>query len=118
MINPGFKAGSNIAMKVPAHLYEKTLSFYEETLALPITHEKESAVVEFGAVRLWLDRVSAMTQPELWLEVTTPDVAAASGYLEEQGVARCDEVEPLPADMEGFWVAAPGGVVHLVTGDA
>lgn len=115
MTNPGFKPGTNIAMKLPAHLFEQTISFYEETLDLPVSHDEHGVVVEFGAVRLWLDRVPAMTQPELWLEVTTPDTAAASDYLQQQGVVRCDDVEQLPKDLDGFWVAAPGGMVHLVT---
>ncbi len=118
MTNPGFKPGTNIAMKVPAHLFEQTVSFYEETLSLPVKCEEDSVVVEFGAVRLWLDKVPAMTQPELWLEVTTRDTAAASDYLRQRGVVRCDQVETLPEDLDGFWIAAPGGLVHLVTREA
>ncbi|TQV82033.1 hypothetical protein [Denitrobaculum tricleocarpae] len=118
MTSPGFKPGTNIAMKLPAHLFDQTVSFYEETLSLPVEYEEESAVVDFGAVRLWLDKVPAMTQPELWLEVTTPDTVAASDYLQQQGVVRCDQVEPLPEGLDGFWIAAPGGIVHLVAREA
>ena len=31
------------------------------------------------------------------------------------GAVRCDAVEPLPPDLEGFWVVSPADVVHLVT---
>ena len=113
--NPGFKPGANIAMKVPVHLFEQTVAFYEDTLALPVTRSEEGVTVDFGALRLWLDKVPAITQPELWLEVETPDTAAAADYLERSGVVRCDAVEKLPPDLDGFWVAAPGGIVHLVT---
>ena len=33
-MKPTFQPGRNIAMKVPAHEYQRTLAFYRETLAL------------------------------------------------------------------------------------
>jgi hypothetical protein len=29
-------------------------------------------------------------------------------------VVRCDEVEKLPPDLDGFWIMNPAGIVHLV----
>ena len=114
---PAFKAGTNIAMKVPTHLFDEMVAFYEDALGLPVSHRDSGAVVEFGGMTLWLDKVAAMTQPELWLEVTTPDTATAARHLQDAGVVRCDEIEGLPPDFDGFWVAAPGGLIHLVAKD-
>lgn len=111
---PLFAAGANIAMKVPAHLFDQMRAFYADTLGLQITEEGDSLKVAFGAWTLWLDRSPAMTQPELWLELTTPDTAAAARHLADKGVVRCDEAERLYEGFDGFWIAAPGGMVHLV----
>ena len=113
---PTFSPGTNIAMKVPAHLFDRMVAFYEDALGLAVTRRETGASVAFGSVTLWLDRVAAMTQPELWLEVRTADTAAAARHLAAAGVVRCDEVEALPPEFDGFWISAPGGVVHLVAG--
>jgi hypothetical protein len=73
-------------------------------------------VFEFGANRLWLDRVPALSQAELWLELQVNDTRKAAHHLESAGVVRCDEVEALPAGFDGFWVSSPAAVVHLVCG--
>lgn len=114
---PRFGPGANIAMKVPSRLFRETVAFYEETLGLPVTRDGSSAKVAFGGVTLWLDEVPAMTQPELWLELRTPDTAEAARHLAARGVPRCDEVEKLPNSFDGFWIAAPGGMIHLVRGE-
>ena len=111
---PSFSPGTNIAMKVPTHLFDQMLAFYGGTLGLPISRDGSSVKVDFGGCTLWLDNVPGMTQPELWLELAVSDTAEAARYLEGQGVPRCDEIEPLPADFDGFWIAAPGGMIHLV----
>lgn len=111
---PPFTPGRNIAMKVPSHMFEAMVAFYGEILALPTTRDGSSVKVAFGACTLWLDNVPAMTQPELWLELTVPDTAAAARHLAQSGVPRCDEVEKLPAGFDGLWIAAPGGMIHLI----
>ncbi len=113
---PDFAPGSNIALKIPPHLFDATVAFYRDTLGLPVTDDPGGVTVAFGGVTLWLDRVDHVSQPEVWLEVTTADTGAAARHLADAGVVRCDEVEPLPDDFDGFWVSGPGGVVHLVTG--
>lgn len=113
---PGFAGGRNIALKTPAHLYDETCRFYAEKLGLPVAERQaNSTVFDFGALKLWVDRVEAMTQPEIWLELTVEDPEAAAGHLAERGVVRCDAVEPLPSGFPGFWIAGPGNIVHLVS---
>lgn len=109
-----FEGGSNIALKVPAHLYDATLRFYRDVLNLPMIPDAGEAVFAFGSMRLWIDRLPALSQPELWLELRTDDPEAAAADLAGHGVPRCDVIEALPDDFPGFWVAGPGGVVHLV----
>jgi catechol 2,3-dioxygenase-like lactoylglutathione lyase family enzyme len=114
---PAFRGGRNIALKVPGFLYDATVAFYRDTLALPLLERHDaSTVFAFGPVRLWVDRVAALSRSEVWLEVVTPDTAAAAIQLGAAGVVRCDEVEALPPGFDGFWVAGPGGTVHLVAG--
>jgi catechol 2,3-dioxygenase-like lactoylglutathione lyase family enzyme len=114
---PSFAAGTNIAMKLPERLYARTLAFYRDTLGLPLLSESpDGAVVAFGAMRLHLDRVPAQSQTDLWLQVVAADTDAARAHLAAHGVASCDEVEPLPEGFDGFWIAAPSGTIHLVSG--
>ena len=113
---PDFRGGRNIALKLPERHYAATLVFYRDVLGLAVLHEGESgAVIDLGPIRLWLDRVARQSQPDLSLELTVDDVAAAGRYLAEHGVRRCDEVEQLPDGFDGFWIAAPAGIIHLVS---
>jgi hypothetical protein len=110
-----FKAGRNIAMKVPSHLYEATVAFYRDVIALPpLTAHDPAVVFAFGDKQLWIDRVPFLSQAEVWLEVVTDDLAAAETALEDWGVVRCDEIEPLPDGFHGFWIANPASIIHLV----
>ena len=110
-----FRPGRNIAMKLPERLYAPTLAFYKDTLKLRIVEERDDgALVDFGPVRLHLDRVASQSQTDLWLQVETDDPDAAAAQLAARGVARCDEVEALPPGFSGFWIAAPSGTIHLV----
>ena len=113
---PVFQADTDIALKVPSALFDEMVAFYAETLGLPVTPQGTSVKVAFGPCTLWLDNVPAITQPELWLKVTTPDTARAADFLAERGVRRCDEVEELPSGFDGFWASGPGGVIHLIAG--
>jgi hypothetical protein len=116
---PTFRGGRNIAIKVPPHEWEKTVAFYKETLGLSVIQELpegiQTVVFEFGSNQLWVDRVEAMSQAEIWLEVIATDISAGANHLKSAGVARRDEIEPL--DFEGFWISSPAGIIHLVAGE-
>lgn len=117
--NPTFSGGVNIAIKVPLHQYEATVSFYRDTLNLPLVEEEqEGCIFQFGPVRLWVDKAPNLARSDVWLELETNDTMAAARYLKNQGVPRCDELESLPEDFDGFYVSDPAGVVHLVVGEA
>lgn len=115
-----FDGGRNIAMKVPPHQWEQTVRFYRETLGLrqldnPFDSGPQSVGFEFGANRLWIDRVPGVSQAELWLQVTTSDTALAADHLATaSGVTRCDEIEPL-GTTTAFWISSPAAIVHLVS---
>lgn len=112
-----FKAGRNIAIKLPERDYADTLVFYRDTLGFNVLEEHENgAIIEFGHIRLNLDRVPHQSQTDVWFEIETPDTVAAAKHLERSDVTRCDEVEALPKGFDGFWVAAPAGTIHLISG--
>lgn len=75
----------------------------------------QSVGFESGANRLWIDRVPAVSQAELWLQLTTANTAPAADRLGEQGVARCDEIEPL-GTTSAFWITSPASIVQLASG--
>lgn len=115
-MNPKFKAGINIAIKIPKSKYEKTVVFYRDVLKLDVeeksidnptvsrTHE-----VKFGNNVIWLDCVDNYTHSETWLQLTVPDVEDATKYLKLNGVETCDELEELPSNMH--WITDPSGTV-------
>ncbi|PAU62091.1 hypothetical protein [Pseudomonas indica] len=115
-----FTPGRNMAMKVPPHQWQQTVAFYRDVLGLPVLAEQaDSLAFDFGGDRrLWIDRVASMSQAELWLEICSDDPIAAARWLEERGVVRCDAIEPLPEGFEGFWIANPAGIVHLLSRSA
>ncbi len=122
MNEPTFNAGVNIAIKIPKSKYEKTVSFYRDILNLdvnekPITNPTVSRTyeVKFGNNVVWLDCVDNYTHSEVWLELKTRDVPAATAYLQEHGVDPCDELEKIP---EGYhWIMDPAGTVFIVGGE-
>ena len=104
-----FKPGDNIAMKVPPHEHEATVVFYRHVLGLEeLTDEISDATprFKFGDKVLWIDRVPGISQAEIWLEICTDDPNEASGYLAQQGVIRCDQIERLPEGFNGFWISS------------
>lgn len=112
---PTFSAGVNVAMKLPERLYDQTLAFYRDALGMPVLEERDDgALVQFGPMRLHLDRLPRQSQTDVWLQVLTPDTAAAARHLAGHGIHPCNEVEPLPEGFDGYWIAAPSGTVHLV----
>lgn len=115
-----YAGGRNIAMKVPPHQWDDTVRFYREILRLPEIDDPAqsgppSVGFVFGPNRLWIDRVAGVSQAELWLQVTAEDTTAAARHLADAGVARCDEIEPLPEGSSAFWITGPSSVVHLVS---
>lgn len=122
MDDPTFVGGVNIAMKIPRADYDATVAFYRDTLGLEVQVAEASAptisrshTVRFGPTTLWLDLVDNYSRPDVWLEVGTTDLDAATRRLADAGITPCDEVEPL--DKVGFrshWVKNPAGVVHLL----
>jgi catechol 2,3-dioxygenase-like lactoylglutathione lyase family enzyme len=112
---PQFSGGANIAIKCPSHTYDETVAFYRDILALPLIEEEaEGCIFQFGPNRLWIDKVPNLSHPDIWLELETNDIEAAAAYLKVHGVMRRDEVELLREDFNGFFIAAPNGVIHLM----
>ncbi len=111
-----FEGGKNIAMKVPPHQYEATVRFYRDLLRLQQIDGPAGDAVgfKFGANNLWIDRVPGMSQAELWLEIVTNDTAGAARALADAGVVRCDDIEKLGSDFDGYWISSPAAIVHLV----
>jgi hypothetical protein len=62
--------------------------------------------------------VPGISQAEVWLEVVTNDIAAASRHLDAAAIVRRDEIEPLPAGFEALWVSSPASIIHLVCKEA
>ncbi|MEX1211352.1 MAG: hypothetical protein WEA36_00765 [Balneolaceae bacterium] len=119
-MKPKFKPGKNIAMKVPTHEYEATVSFYRDLLGfqeIPVKAKDQDHTIrfQFGEKVLWVDKVPSISQAETWFEIVTDDVEGASDYLTNHGCSRRDEIEPLPDDFDGFWISSPSNIIHLVT---
>src|SRR5688572_23103506 len=109
------EGGINIAMKVPVHQYDATVAFYRDTLGLePFTEKPGNIGFIHGPNRLWIDRVEAYTQAEIWLELFTPDFGRAADMLRDSGVVRNDAIEALGEGFRGGWFFNPAGIVHLV----
>lgn len=111
-----YSGGRNIAMKVPPHQYDATVRFYRDVLGLkPLQNHPPEVGFEFGSCQLWIDRVTALSQAELWLEIVTDDVPAAAEHFGQEGVVRCDDIERLPEGFNGFWISNPASIIHIVS---
>lgn len=120
---PTFTAGLNIAMKIPSADFDATVTFYRDVLGFDVTEEdpgtpsiSRSCAVRFGPNTLWLDRADDAARSDLWLQLRTDDVEAATARLAEAGIGTCDEMEQL-SDPNAHWIKNPAGVVHLLMGD-
>ncbi len=118
-MKPNFNPGKNIAIKVPAHEFEKTVNFYKVMLELKqkganSPDEFDSVTFEFGDKNLWIDKISGISQAEVWLEIETDNAVEAQKYLESQGCTIRNEIEPLPPNFNGFWLSSPSNIVHLI----
>jgi hypothetical protein len=112
---PNYRPGRNIAVKVPPHAFDATVSFYRDVLGLvSIASHMPAIGFVFGDKQLWIDRVPTLSQSEIWLEIVAEDLVAARAHLAAAGVIRCDQIEPLPPDFKGFWIMSPASVVHMV----
>ncbi|MGW5410357.1 VOC family protein [Actinomadura geliboluensis] len=91
-MSPTFRGGHNIAMKLPKAQFDRTVAFYRDVLGMEVTDESgQSAVdqcasVQLGPVKLWFDRVDNYARADLWLELFTDDVDAAT---RASGRVRC-----------------------------
>ena len=111
-----FKAGKNIAMKVPSHQYEQTVLFYRDIIGLhQLKNEEPQIVFEFGDKKLWIDKENHLSQAEIWLELTCSDLEEAKKYLASEKIIRRNEIEKLPKDFEGFWISSPSDIIHLIS---
>lgn len=115
-MNTTFKAGINIAIKIPKNKYEQTVEFYRNILKFkveekPISNPTVSRThkVIFGNNIIWLDCVDNYTHSETWLQLTVPSVEEATEYLKDNNVLFCDEIEELPQNMHG--ITDPSGNV-------
>ena len=119
-MKPKFTPGKNLAMKVPAHEFDGTVAFYRDILGFEEVNPSspdniESITFKFGDKILWIDKISGISQAEVWFEVVTEDIEVASEYFEKNNCIRRDEIEPLPEGFKGFWLANPANIIHLIT---
>ena len=118
-LKPKFRPGKNIAIKVPAHEFEKMVNFYDVVLGFTQKETNspddfKSVTFEFGDKNLWIDKIAGLSQAEVWLEIETDNATEAKEYLKQKGCAIRDEIEPLPPSFNGFWLSSPSNTIHLV----
>jgi hypothetical protein len=118
-----FRGGHNLAMKLPKAQFEATVAFYRDVLNMEVTEVSseslegvvpQSVSVQFGPVTLWLDRVDNYAQAEVWLELFTDDVEAATQHLAQHAVPTQDELEAFPAGLVAHWISNPAGIPHVL----
>ena len=105
------RPGKNIAIKVPQHKWQETVTYYRDKVGLEVRKELNASVgFIFGDMTLWIDRVEKQSQVDVWLELFTDDPDNA---IEHLGSPLRDELEPLDG-VTGHWTSDPAGVVLLV----
>ncbi|WP_281557189.1 hypothetical protein [Thalassomonas sp. RHCl1] len=119
-MKPEFSPGKNIAIKTPAHEYADVIHFYQDILGFKqLPHNAadpfESVCFAFGDKVLWIDKITGISQSEIWLEIISDDIPAAKKHLEQAGCSIRNEIEPLPDDLNAFWLSSPSNIIHLVT---
>ena len=119
-MKPNFKPGDNIAIKVPPHQFDATVAFYRDVLGLEQLDQSyqdqyENVAFKFGDKNLWIDKISTTSQAEIWLEIKADDIEHAAEYFQNHNAVRRDEIEPLPENFKGFWIASPSDIIHLIT---
>jgi len=122
-MRPHFEGGHNIAMKLPKAKFDQTVAFYRDVLGMKVTDEtglgvdgvvSQCASIQFGPVKLWLDRVDNYARADLWLEIFTDDVDLATEHLAAHNVLPQDELEEFPPGMQAHWISNPVGIPHIV----
>ena len=118
-MDPKFQGGLNIAIKIPKRKYEETVAFYRDVLKLDVEEQaienptvSRTHQVKFGGNVVWLDCVDNYAHPEVWLELKTNAIDAATAYLKRQGTETCDELEQIPENMH--WITDPAGTVFIL----
>ncbi len=119
-MKPKFEPGENIAIKVPPHQFKQSVAFYRDILGLEQVYldtqeQYNSVTFKFGDKNLWIDEISSLSQAEIWLEIKTDNITDAAQHFKDNKIARRDEIEPLPDDFNGFWIASPANIIHLIT---
>ncbi|MFN3209672.1 MAG: hypothetical protein ACE369_11885 [Roseovarius sp.] len=103
--------GRNIAIKVPAHLWDETVAFYRDRVGLTVSRVLEASVgFGFGDMTLWIDRVPHQSRGDVWLELFADAPGAALAAL---GSPQRDGLEPLTG-VTGHWTSDPAGTVILL----
>lgn len=111
MSAPRLRPGRNIAIKVPLHQWDDTVSFWRDRAALDVVREGVDSIgFRFGEMTLWIDRVPHQSRGDVWLELFSDDPSAALDHLQSP---RRDELEPLDG-VTGHWTSDPAGTVVLV----
>lgn len=119
MDNIIFRAGNNIAIKIPIELYEETLHFYRDILLLETEEQQidhpsiiKSTKVKFGDINLWLDAVPQKKETKIYLELNTNQMQNALDYLSTNKIQiAADEDEQSP-DIQ--WIKDPAGNTLLL----
>ena len=118
-MEPTFKGGINIAIKIPKSKYDETVRFYKEILKLEVTEKpienptvSRTHQVKFGPNVIWLDCVDNYTHSETWLELKTSNIKDATRHLQTHGIGPCDELEKIPENMH--WIMDPAGTVFIL----
>ncbi|UTO21160.1 hypothetical protein NGC85_10990 [Acinetobacter sp. Z1] len=110
-----FNGGVDIALKLPPHQFDATVTFYRDVIGLKqITDKAPDVGFELGLIKLWIAAAPEMSQAEIWLELFTDDFTEAAQYLDKVGVIRCDAIEPLPEGFRGGWITSPANIIHMV----
>jgi len=115
-VKPSIHPGRNIALKVPPHQFDETVTFYRDVLQLPELQGTDSIIgFDFDGKDIWIDSVATLSHAEVWFEIYADNLPEAEAYFEEAGTIRRDEIEKLPNGFQGFWIANPAGLIHLVS---
>jgi predicted enzyme related to lactoylglutathione lyase len=118
---PTINGGINIAMKIPRADYDATVAFYRDVLGLDPREVADtgaptvsrSHTVTFGPNTLWLDCVDSFSRSDIWLELRTDDLGAATERLARAGIGTVDEIEQHEeVGTTSHWVRDPAGTVH------
>ncbi|MFN7023411.1 MAG: SRPBCC family protein [Pseudorhizobium sp.] len=105
------RPGRNIAIKVPLHRWEDTVSFYRDRVGLEVVKTFDNSIgLRFGEMILWIDRVPHQSQVDVWLELFCEDPDTALSALDSP---KRNELEPLTG-VVGHWTSDPAGTVLLV----